>query len=135
MCVQLGLVAAIKLAVVNAYLNVFGRFELGITLLVSLVFPAKIKNIFEGLFACYKREAALGLGNDMVRAPLSLQREGWVCRDGALTERGLLCSGSGGPKGHSCGAKQARRRVSHVTLLGCGPSKPLNLWCSHGRPP
>jgi len=41
---------------------------LGITLLVSLVFPAKIKNIFEGLFACYKREAALGLGNDMAKA-------------------------------------------------------------------
>lgn len=89
MYVQLGLVAVIKLAVVNAYLNVFGRFELGIKLLVSLVFPAKIKTIFEGLFACYKREAALGLGNDMVCAPRFLPRARgeascsslwWVCR-------------------------------------------------------
>jgi hypothetical protein len=78
--VQLSLVKIIKLAVVNAYLNVFGRFELGITLLVKWVFPAKIKNIFEGLFACYKSQAALGLGNDMVRSTPSwvTLRARWV---------------------------------------------------------
>lgn len=58
---------AIQLAVVNTYLNIFGRFETGIRLLVDLVFPSKIKNIFEGLFQCYKEQVAIGNNGDMVR--------------------------------------------------------------------
>jgi hypothetical protein len=109
------MMATIKLAVVNAYLDVFGRFELGIKLLVSLVFPAKIKSIFEGLFACYKREAALGLGNDMVRAARSLlcvaggasaSSPRWGCAPSAA-DRGLLCSVAHASRiRHACWAKR-----------------------------
>jgi len=62
------LVSNIQLAIINVYLNLFGSFEPAITMLVSLAFPAKIKTVFAGLFACYKKETAVGMGGDVAKA-------------------------------------------------------------------